>query len=69
MATYVALIQPHVTATSLQRPFIPYGLPLRDQSCTTSDFDLTRTHSCGPYFFYVAIYVMTCFLSLAIYMH
>ena len=32
MATYVALIQPHVTATSLQRPFIPYGLPLRDQS-------------------------------------
>ena len=36
---------------------------------STSGLDLTRTRSCGPYFFYVAIYVMTCFLSLAIYMH
>ena len=36
---------------------------------STSGLDLTRTRSCGPYFFYVTIYVTTCFLSLAIYMH
>ena len=36
---------------------------------STSGLDLTRTRSCGPYFFYVTIYVLTCFLSLAIYMH
>ena len=32
---------------------------------STSGLDLTRTRSCGPYFFYVTIYVTTCFLSLA----
>ena len=36
---------------------------------STSSLDLTRTRYCGPYFFYVTIYVLTCFLSLAIYMH
>ena len=35
---------------------------------STSGLDLTRTRSCGPYFFYVTIYVTTYFF-LAIYMH
>ena len=36
---------------------------------STSSLDLTRTRSCGPHFFYVVVYVMTCFLSPAIYMY
>ena len=58
---------PHGSHPSSSGPSFLWPSTLRPISA--SGFDLTQTCSRGSHFFFMAIYVTTCFLSLAIYVY